>query len=74
VSTPSVKDEQIERFAYTLKELATAYRVSSGLLRLEIARGHLRPARIGRRVVISIAEAERYFKAAGESQAGRVSE
>jgi hypothetical protein len=53
------------RMAFSIKELALAYGVSSGFLRLEIARGKLRPARLGRRVVISRNEAERYLSAAG---------
>jgi excisionase family DNA binding protein len=43
-----------ERRALSVKELANAYGVSPGLIRLEIDRKRLRVTRIGRRVVIPI--------------------
>jgi hypothetical protein len=56
--------------AWSIRDFAHAIGVSTGLLRLEIARGRLRPARIGRRLVISRVEGERYLKA-GEGATAR---
>jgi hypothetical protein len=56
------------RMAFSIKELALAYGVSSGFLRLEIARGKLHPSYLGRRVVICREEAARYLKAAQQPQ------
>jgi excisionase family DNA binding protein len=52
-----------EKLSYSLKELADATGVSVPFLRLEIARGNLQPTRLGRRVVVPKAEAERYLAA-----------
>ena len=51
-----------ERLAYPLKLLADSYRVSVNFLRLEIQRGRLRPTYLGRRVLVSRVEAERYLR------------
>jgi hypothetical protein len=56
------RTQEIERLAYSIREFAGALCVSPGLIRLEITRGRLRPARVGgRRVVIPVEEAKRYF-------------
>jgi excisionase family DNA binding protein len=58
-----------ERLAMTVAEFAESVGISLGLARLEIARGRLRPARIGRRLAITRAEAERYLREAmGEAR------
>jgi hypothetical protein len=55
-------DDQI---AYSLAQLAPKLgNVSVGFLRLEIARGKLKPRRLGRRVVITADEVRRYLDAA----------
>ena len=52
-------DQQI---AYSLQQLAPRLGgVSVGFLRLEIARGKLRPRRLGRRIVVTAGEVERYL-------------
>jgi hypothetical protein len=54
-------DKQI---AYSLAQLAPRLGgVSVGFLRLEIARGRLRPRRLGRRIVVTAGEVERYLNA-----------
>jgi hypothetical protein len=61
------RTQQVERLAYSIREFASALCVSPGLIRLEIARGRLRPARVGsRRTVIPVEEAKRYFDEARE--------
>lgn len=40
------------RKAFSIRDLAEFYGISQGLVRVEIARGNLRVARIGRRVVV----------------------
>lgn len=52
--TRNVTDKNERRRAFSIKALAESYEISEGLVRLEIARGHLKAARIGRRVVIPI--------------------
>jgi len=49
--------------AFSVTEIAKRLSVSPGFIRLEIARGALRPLRLGRRVLISHAELERYVAA-----------
>jgi excisionase family DNA binding protein len=49
------------RLAYGVQELAGALGVTAGFIRLEIQRGRLGIIRVGRRVLISRAEAERYL-------------
>ena len=49
------------RLAYGLKDAAHHLSVSVGFLRLEIARGRLKPTRLGRRLVIRCNELERYL-------------
>jgi excisionase family DNA binding protein len=51
-----------ERLAYSIDEIATMLGVSPELTRKEIARGRLRASKLGRRVVISRAEATRYLE------------
>lgn len=51
------------RRAFSLAELSESLGLSVGFLRLELARGHLRAARFGRRVVIMKPELDRYIAA-----------
>jgi hypothetical protein len=48
--------------AWGIREFSAALGVSASLIRLEIARGRLRPAHVGRRVVIPAIEAQRYLE------------
>jgi hypothetical protein len=59
-----------ERLAWGLEEFAAATDTSVSFIRLEIRRGKIRPARLGRRVVILDREAQRYL-AAGLQVAAR---
>ncbi len=52
-----------ERLAMSIKEAAERLSVSASFMRLEIARGHLRPIRLGRRVLIGESEIGRYLAA-----------
>ena len=52
------------RLAYDLKEFAAMVGISVELARKEIGRDQLRASRLGRRIVISRAEAVRYLEAA----------
>lgn len=54
---------QIETLAVGVADLAKALGVSPEFIRLEIRRGRIRPARLGRRVVIPKAEVDRYLLA-----------
>jgi hypothetical protein len=56
--------------AFGIVELARAIGVSPGFLRLEIARGNLQPTRLGRRILITSAELERYLVAGSERRDG----
>jgi excisionase family DNA binding protein len=53
----------MKKLAYGLRESSEALAVSVPFLRLEIARGRLRAARLGRRVVIPATELARYLEA-----------
>lgn len=60
-----------EPLAYSVKTLAKAYGVSPGLIRLEIARGHLKVARIGRRIVVPRDAVAQWIGIASSEQGGR---
>lgn len=49
------------RLSYGIKEAAESLGVSVSFLRLEITRKHLRPTRLGRRLVITAEELRRYL-------------
>jgi hypothetical protein len=51
----------IHRRAYGLAEFAASLGVSIGFLRLEVTRKHLHVIRLGRRVLVTCAEADRYL-------------
>ena len=51
------------RLAWGLEEFAAATDTSVSFIRLEIRRGKIHPARLGRRVVILDREAQRYLAA-----------
>jgi len=52
-----------EPLVISLEDAAWRLSVSPSFLRLEISRGGIRPVRLGRRVLISAAEIERYVAA-----------
>jgi excisionase family DNA binding protein len=55
VHTENITKKSAEtRRALSVRAVADSYGVSPGLVRLEIARGRLRAARIGRRLVIPV--------------------
>jgi excisionase family DNA binding protein len=57
------------KLAFRLKEAADLLAVSASFLRLEIARGHLHPTRLGgRRLVITRDELRRYLTRGQEGQ------
>jgi excisionase family DNA binding protein len=49
----------MERLAYSVREAAAALGVSSRTIVREIQRGHLRAARVGKRVLVPQSELER---------------
>jgi hypothetical protein len=49
------------RKACSLAELAASLGVSIGFVRLEVTRKHLHVIRLGRRVLVTCAEADRYL-------------
>jgi excisionase family DNA binding protein len=49
------------KLGWTLEELATSLTVSVPFLRLEVKRGRLKAAHLGRRVVLLDAEVQRYL-------------
>lgn len=55
-----------DRLAFRVSEAAALIGVSPGFLRLELARGNLRATRLGRRLVLTRAELERYLTKPGE--------
>jgi len=55
------QDRGLQRLAYGLSEVAESLGLSVPFLRLEIRRGKLRPSRLGRRVVVTSAEVQRYL-------------
>jgi len=58
------------KLGWTLDELASSLSVSVPFLRLEIKRGRLRAAHLGRRVVVLDSEVRRYLAhASGKSDA-----
>lgn len=57
-------DPQAEpKQAYTVQSMSDAYEVSVSYLRSDIATGRLRPKYLGRKPLISVEEAERWFSA-----------
>lgn len=50
------------RLAFGLREAAATLGVSQAFLRIEVRRGRLRPVRLGRRVLVSTAELQRYLE------------
>jgi len=68
--TDRVERVSSARLAWGLEEFAAATDTSVSFIRLEIRRGKIHPARLGRRVVILDREAQRYL-AAGLEVAAR---
>jgi excisionase family DNA binding protein len=58
-----------DRLALGLTEMARRIGVSVCFLRLKIRRGRLWPVRLGRRVVITVGELQRYLEAGARAQA-----
>ena len=52
---------KVAKLALSLEEAAWELSVSTSFLRLEIARGRLTPVRLGRRLLISVSEVDRYL-------------
>jgi excisionase family DNA binding protein len=57
---------QAPKLGWTLEELARSLSVSVPFLRLEVKRGRLKAAHLGRRVVVLDDELHRYLKDASE--------
>jgi excisionase family DNA binding protein len=60
--------KQADRLAFSLEAAAAQLSVSPSFLRLEIARGRIQPVRLGRRILISSYEIERYLHDAAFGQ------
>jgi excisionase family DNA binding protein len=60
-----------DRLVVSLEYAAWRLSVSPSFLRLEIGRGKINPVRLGRRVLISEAEIDRYLAANTRSDNGR---
>jgi excisionase family DNA binding protein len=59
-SVSTKTESQGDRLVVSLEYAAWRLSVSPSFLRLEIARGNLHPVRLGRRILISEAEIDRY--------------
>lgn len=57
--------------AFSIRQVASRLGVSPSFIRLEITRGALCPTRLGRRVVITARELDRYVAANTHGQAAR---
>ena len=57
----SCRGDEHDRLAISVEDAARRLSVSASFVRLEIARGRIRPARPGRRVLVSDAEIDRYL-------------
>lgn len=71
--SPQTQPEESQAFrapklGWTLDELARSLSVSVPFLRLEVKRGRLRVAHLGRRVVVLDTEVRRYLAQASETQ------
>ena len=67
VSKPALNHLAGVKLGWTLSELANSLSVSVPFLRLEVKRGRLRAAHLGRRVVVLDTEVRRYLdKASGD--------
>lgn len=60
---PESEPELDGKRAYSVQSMSDAYEVSVSYLRDDIATGKLRPKYLGRKPLISVAEAERWFAA-----------
>ena len=60
------QDKTTPKLGWTIEELARSLSVSVPFLRLEIKRGRLRAAHLGRRVVLFDNEVRRYLAEAGD--------
>ena len=65
--TDNPKKVPFNRLAWSVHAFATAIDASDSFIRLEIRRGKIHPARLGRRVVILDQEAQRYLAAGLEA-------
>lgn len=65
---PEAEPELDGKRAYTVQSMSEAYEVSVSYLRDDIATGKLRPRYLGRKPLISRAEAERWFGALPEDR------
>lgn len=60
--------EVTSRRAYTVQSMSEAYEVSVSYLRADIAAGKLRPKYLGRKPLIGIEEADRWFAALSDER------
>lgn len=60
------KRSKSQKLGWTFEELANSLRVSVPFLRLEVKRGRLKAAHLGRRVVLLDAEVRRYLDDAAD--------
>lgn len=67
----TMKERVATRLAVSLDKVAWRLSVSVSFLRLEIGRGRLQAIRLGRRLLISEAEIDRYMKANIQRRAER---
>ncbi len=70
-NTSCQKRIETVKLAWTLDQLAQSLHVSVPFLRLELKRGRLRAARLGRRVVVLDTEVSRYLDRASDGDGAR---
>jgi excisionase family DNA binding protein len=66
--TPDRHATGTPKLGWTFEELARSLSVSVPFLRLEVKRGRLKAAHLGRRVVVLDAEVHRYLTRASEAE------
>lgn len=60
---PDAEPELDGKQAYTVKSMSDAYEVSVSYIRNDIANGQLRPQYLGRKPLVGVEEARRWFAA-----------
>lgn len=69
-SRPDADPQAEPKRAYTVQGMSEAYEVSISYLRNEIATGKLRPKYLGRKPLIGIEEADRWFASLPDERPG----
>ncbi len=64
---PDSERPSVQKLGWTLDELARSLSVSVPFIRLEVKRGRLKAAHLGRRVVVLDTEVRRYLAQASET-------